>query len=135
MSDIAFAFDGLGHAYLPERWVFRHYKAEVAKGQVFAVLGPNGRGKTTLLKIILGALTPSEGAIQVNGQMAFVPQLFQVSFDYSALDMVLMGRVRKIGLFAQPTAADEKAALLALDHFGMAHLAHRPFHEMSSGQR
>ncbi len=135
MSSMAFAFDGLGHAYLPERWIFRHYRASVDKGQVFALLGPNGRGKTTLLKIILGALSPSEGSVQVSGRVAFVPQLFQVSFDYSALDMVLMGRAGKIGLFAQPTAEDEAAALQALERFGMAHLAHRPFHEMSGGQR
>jgi iron complex transport system ATP-binding protein len=131
----AFSFSALGHAYLPDRWIFRHYQAEVAKGQVFALLGPNGRGKTTLLKILLGVLKPTEGQVQTTGRIAFVPQLFQVSFDYSALDMVLMGRARKVGLFSQPTPEDEKAALEALERFGMAHLAARPFHEMSGGQR
>lgn len=135
MNNTALAFDGLGHAYLPERWIFRGYRAAVTRGRVFALLGPNGRGKTTLLKILLGALQPSEGEIQVHGRIAFVPQLFQVSFDYSALDMVLMGRARKIGLFTQPVPADEEAALQALERFGMAHAAHRPFHEMSGGQR
>jgi iron complex transport system ATP-binding protein len=131
----AFSFSGLGHAYLPERWIFRHYQAEVKKGQVFALLGPNGRGKTTLLKTLLGVLKPTEGEVRTSGQIAFVPQLFQVSFDYSALDMVLMGRARKVGLFSQPTPADEEAALQGLDRFGLAHLAQRPFHEMSGGQR
>jgi iron complex transport system ATP-binding protein len=131
----AFAFANLGHAYLPDRWIFRHYHAEVEKGQVFALLGPNGRGKTTLLKILLGILKPSEGQVWTQGQIAFVPQLFQVSFDYTALDMVLMGRARKVGLFAQPTPTDEAAAMEALARFGLAHLAHRPFHEMSGGQR
>jgi iron complex transport system ATP-binding protein len=135
MSPVAFSFEGLGHAYLPQRWVFRNYSAALNKGQVFALLGPNGRGKTTLLKILLGVLKPSEGRVTVNGRVAFVPQLFQVSFDYSALDMVLMGRARKVGLFAQPSPADEEAALAALDRFGMAQLAQRPFHEMSGGQR
>ncbi len=134
-SDLAFSFSGLGHAYLPERWVFRGYRAEVAKGQVFALLGPNGCGKTTLLKTLLGTLTPTEGEVQVHGRVAFVPQLFQVTFDYSALDMVLMGRARHIGLFSQPTAEDEAAALKALDRFGMAGYTGRPFHEMSGGQR
>jgi iron complex transport system ATP-binding protein len=49
--------------------------------------------------------------------------------------MVLMGRAKKIGLFSQPSRKDEEAALAALDRFGMANLAGRPFHEMSGGQR
>ncbi len=135
MTDPAVSFDRLGHAYHPGRWVFRHYRGEITPGKVFAVLGPNGRGKTTLLKILLGALVPTEGTVTVRGQVAFVPQLFQVSFDYTALDMVLMGRARKVGLFSQPSRADEAAALAALDRFGMADAADRPFHEMSGGQR
>jgi iron complex transport system ATP-binding protein len=131
----AFSFSGLGHAYLPGHWIFRHYRGEVEKNQVFAILGPNGRGKTTLLKILLGVLQPTEGEIIVQGRIAFVPQLFQVGFDYSALDMVLMGRARKVGLFSQPSPADERAALDALARFGMEGMAHRPFHEMSGGQR
>jgi iron complex transport system ATP-binding protein len=135
MTEVVVSFENLSYAYRPEHWIFRHYKASIAKGSVFALLGPNGRGKTTLLKLLLGALKPSEGAVTVKGQVAFVPQLFQVSFDYSALDMVLMGRAKKIGLFAQPSPKDEEAALAALDRFGMADLALRPFHEMSGGQR
>jgi iron complex transport system ATP-binding protein len=103
MTETVVSFDKLSYAYHPKRWVFRHYSATIAKGRVFALLGPNGRGKTTLLKLLLGALKPSEGSLAVKGQMAFVPQLFQVSFDYSALDMVLMGRAKKIGLFSQPS--------------------------------
>jgi iron complex transport system ATP-binding protein len=135
VSDAAVTFDNLSYAYRPAHWVFRHYCASVAKGRVFAVLGPNGCGKTTLLKLLLGALKPSEGSLQATGHVAFVPQLFQVSFDYSALDMVLMGCARKVGLFSQPSRRDEEAALAALDRFGMAGLAARPFHEMSGGQR
>lgn len=135
MSEIAVSFANLSYAYRPGHWIFRNYSASVAKGRVFALLGPNGRGKTTLLKLLLGAMKPSEGSVAANGQIAFVPQLFQVSFDYSALDMVLMGRAKKIGLFAQPTQKDEDAALAALDRFGMADLAGQPFHELSGGQR
>src|SRR5208283_4856785 len=94
-----------------------------------------GRGKTTLLKILLGALKPSQGRLSVSGHMSFVPQLFHVSFDYSTLDMVLMGRARKIGLFSQPSPRDRRAALEALDRFGMSDFADRPFHELSGGQR
>lgn len=62
MSNIAFAFNGLGHAYTADRWIFRNYEATVNKGEVFALMGANGRGKTTLLKIILGILDASEGS-------------------------------------------------------------------------
>jgi iron complex transport system ATP-binding protein len=135
MSDLAISLSGLGHAYLPGRWVFRDYAANMLQGRAFAILGPNGRGKTTLLKAVLGALKPTAGTITVNGRIAFVPQLFQVSFDYSVLDMVLMGRAKKIGLFSQPGRGDEDAALASLDRFGLAGMAHRPFHELSGGQR
>ncbi|MDR1084498.1 MAG: ABC transporter ATP-binding protein [Deltaproteobacteria bacterium] len=135
MSEGDFSFIGLGHAYSPEKWIFRNYQSQVTRGQVLALLGPNGSGKTTLLKILLGALTQTEGSVSVSGQIAFVPQLFQVAFDYSALDMVLMGLAKKVGLFSQPAAADEEAALKALERVGLAHMAYRPFHEMSGGQR
>ncbi len=135
MPEAVISFCDLGHAYRPGTWVFRNYSASVSTGRVFALLGPNGRGKTTLLKLLLGALRPTEGTLSVKGHLAFVPQLFQVSFDYSCLDMVLMGRAKKVGLFSQPTPKDEEAAFDALDRFGMADYANRPFHELSGGQR
>ncbi|MBU6462314.1 MAG: ABC transporter ATP-binding protein [Bradyrhizobium sp.] len=135
MTESAVSFSGLSYAYHPGKWLFRNYSASVAKGNILAVLGPNGRGKTTLLKLLLGALKPTTGCLSINGSVAFVPQLFHVSFDYSVLDMVLMGRARKIGLFSQPTRSDEEAAIVALDRFGMAEFAGRPFHELSGGER
>lgn len=135
MNDFAISFTGLGHAYQPGRWVFRHCAAQVERGRVLALLGPNGRGKTTLLRLLLGVMRPTEGTVAVHGQAAFVPQLFQVGFDYSVLDMVVMGRVKRIGLLAQPSARDEAAALAALDRFGLADMARCSFHELSGGQR
>jgi len=135
MPDTAVSIAGLSFAYQPGRWILRDCNAAVGSGQIFSILGPNGCGKTTLLKLMLGALTPSEGHLATSGRTAFVPQLFQVSFDYTALDMVLMGRARQIGLFSQPAKHDEAAALEALDRLGMADFARRPFHELSGGQR
>ncbi len=135
VQDVAVQFQKVGYQYRPDSWVFRNYSASVPRGSTFAVLGPNGRGKTTLLKIILGALKPTEGTLRVDGQMAFVPQLFEVMFDYTVLDMVLMGRARQVGMFSQPSVVDEEAALTALDRFGIANFASRPFHELSGGER
>jgi len=87
------------------------------------------------LKILLGALNPTEGVVKTHGRTAFVPQLFQVSFDYSVLDMVLMGRARQVGSFSQPSAKDAEALLAALDRFGIADLASRPFLGLSGRQR
>jgi len=135
ITEAAVSFSDLGHSYISGTWIFRGYRAAIKKGEVFAILGPNGRGKTTLLKILLGALRPSEGSLTVTGDLAFVPQLFQVSFDFSCLDMVVMGRARKVGLFSKPKASDVQAAFAALERLGIQHYAERPFHQLSGGQR
>jgi iron complex transport system ATP-binding protein len=135
VSNTAVEFHDLGHAYKPGRWIFQNYNAAVERGSIFALLGPNGCGKTTLLKALLGALKPTNGKVAMDGRSAFVPQLFQVTFDYSVLDMVLMGRARQVGLFSQPSAEDEEAAMASLERFGIAHFARHPFHELSGGER
>jgi iron complex transport system ATP-binding protein len=135
MTEVAVRFKDLGHAYHPSCFVFQGYSAEVERGGIFSLLGPNGCGKTTLLKILLGALKPTTGSVGVHGRTAFVPQLFQVSFDYTVLDMVLMGRAKHVGLFSQPSAKDEDAAMAALDRFAIADFAKRSFHELSGGER
>lgn len=131
----ALAFHDLGFAYRPGEWVLRRCTGTVQPGRVLAILGPNGRGKSTLLKLLLGVLRPQEGRVALQGRAAFVPQLFDTAFGYSALDMVLMGRARHVGLFSQPSARDEAAALAALGRFGIADLAGRAFHDLSGGQR
>jgi iron complex transport system ATP-binding protein len=131
----AITISDLGFAYTTDRWVVRHLTTVVRARTVFALLGPNGGGKTTFLHLLAGALRPQEGSIEVSGRVAFIPQLFEVSFDFTALDMVLMGRAPKIGLFSQPSAKDHHLAMAALNRFDLADLAARPFHEMSGGQR
>lgn len=134
MTD-AITVDKLGHAYVADTWVFRSLDLRVPRGDVVAVLGRNASGKTTLLKILAGILTPREGSVRVTSTPAFVPQFFTLSFDYQVLDVVLMGRARQVALFAQPTWRDVAAAEAALERCGIADLSNRRVHELSGGQR
>lgn len=123
------------HFSRASRPVLEGYSFEVAKGDVLAVLGANGVGKTTLLGCLTGILTPDAGRIAAPRRIGFVPQLFAVAFDYTVTDVVLMGRARQIGLFGAPGAADYRKAGEALELLGIAGLAERPFNALSGGQR
>lgn len=135
MIENSISFDGISFSYNAGQPVLQSYQGEIERGKVLAILGPNGCGKTTLLKLIIGVLIPQEGIIRVKGRVAFVPQLFQVSFSYTVLDMVLMGLAHRVALFCSPSAKDEKTALSALGKLGLDNLADRPFDELSGGQR
>jgi iron complex transport system ATP-binding protein len=134
-SDLALEVNDISFFYQSEDWIIKDLSLSVRKSSVFAILGPNGCGKTTLLKIILGLLRPSRGFIKTSYDLALVPQLFQVVFSYTALDMVLMGRARKIGLFSRPSRHDIALAYEALGLFHVEDLAERPFQDLSGGQR
>ncbi len=126
----------LGYRYGPAGdWIFRDLDLAVPRGAVCASLGPNGRGKTTLLKALLGVLTPREGRLRVAGSVGYVPQSLQAPFPYRSLDMVVMGRARHIGLFASPQREDYAIALDALTRLGAAQHAERPVTELSGGER
>ncbi len=132
---VACALDSVTFGYSLAIPVIRSASIDIRRGKVFAMLGRNGSGKTTLLKLIAGALKPQAGDVKVRGRVGLVPQLTQVNFAYSVLDMVLMGRARQIGLFATPTASDERAAAAALDRLGLLDLAPRSFDTLSGGER
>jgi iron complex transport system ATP-binding protein len=134
-DEYAAVLRGVSFAYPRGGPVVRDCTLEIARGNVLAVLGPNGCGKTTLLKLLAGALAPSHGSVTVRGQVGYVPQFMQLSFAYSVLDVVVMGRARQIGMFATPSAKDEQAANAALERLGILSFARRPFDELSGGER
>jgi iron complex transport system ATP-binding protein len=118
------------------------------RGEVLAVLGGNGCGKTTLFRTILGLLEPLDGAVAFHGRnlarmsppararlFAYVPQQQTSAFAFTVTDAVLMGRAANIGWFAQPSGSDRKLAAEALERVGMARLADRPMTEISGGER
>lgn len=107
----------------------------VPAGQILAVLGPNGRGKTTLLRTVLGLQAPAAGQVCLQGHAAYVPQRSDALFAYDVLTMVGMGRARHVRWYASPGPRDWAIARDCLNAVGLAHLADRPFHALSGGEQ
>lgn len=124
-----------GHWYRSGHWLFRHLGFSVPAGGVLAVLGPNGRGKTTLLRGLCDTLTLREGRLSTGGPVGYVPQALASDAGYTALDMVLMGRSRFIGRFDTPRAADLAGAEASLEEVGLSAVANQRYDRLSGGQR
>ena len=116
----------------------------VEAGERVAIVGPNGAGKTTLFQVIAGIEEPSLGKISVYGHqpgghvcIAYVPQRSKVdwSFPVSVTDVVMMGRVRKIGFFRWPSRQDWAFVRSALDQVGMSEYTERQISALSGGQQ
>ncbi|MGZ3339476.1 MAG: ABC transporter ATP-binding protein [Reyranella sp.] len=123
-----------GHWFRPDRWLFRRLSVEVPEGAIAAVLGPNGRGKTTLLRAVCGTLALKEGTVATTGPVGYVPQAHS-AVAYRTIDMVLLGRSRRLGRFAVPGSADVAAAEACLDAVGLADIAGQRYDRLSGGQR
>ncbi len=118
---------------------------EVPTGSFVALIGPNGAGKSTCLRLILGLLRPEAGRVRVFGHapgrrdepVGYVPQRVRIpaGFPLSTLEVALMGRYGRLGLFRRPGPDDRRRALDALDQVGLRGLAERPFGELSGGQQ
>jgi iron complex transport system ATP-binding protein len=131
-----------------DRVVGRALNVRLEQGEVLALLGPNGGGKTTLLKTLLGILRPRAGAVTIGDRalalislrerarlIAYVPQLHVPTFAFTVETVVLMGRTAHGNLFSRPSAHDRAVAARVLEQFGIAHLAPRPYTMISGGER
>ena len=116
----------------------------LAAGARVAVVGPNGAGKSTLFKIMVGVLRPTSGEVRIYGGspgghvcIAYVPQRSQVdwTFPVSVADVVMMGRIRAMGLFRWPAPDDWRRVDAALLRVGMLELRGRQIGELSGGQQ
>lgn len=137
---------------LEDVWVYynsepalRDVSIQIKERDFLGIIGPNGGGKTTLLKVMLGLLKPSRGTVRVLGKnpreshrgVGYVPQssLFDKYFPISAWQVTLMGRYGHTGLFRRYTAEDKEAAEEALRRVGMWQYKNRQIGELSGGQQ
>ncbi|MER3473742.1 MAG: metal ABC transporter ATP-binding protein [Armatimonadota bacterium] len=111
----------------------------ILRGDFFGLVGPNGSGKTTLLRCLLGILKPLSGQVTraVGLRIGYVPQreMLDPLFPLTALDIVLMGRYPRVGVFRSPSKGDREFAMLCLQQVGLADSAHKLYRELSGGQR
>jgi ABC-type cobalamin/Fe3+-siderophores transport systems, ATPase components len=132
----------------PDRTVGRGLDVALSTGEVLALLGPNGGGKTTLLKTLLGLLKPKAGEVRLGDKpldnysirerarvVAYVPQVHISTFAFTGETVVLMGRTAHGSLFTRPSGQDRAVAHAALERFGIAALASRPYTMISGGER
>ncbi len=119
------------------RPAIEHVTIDVEPGERIALLGPNGGGKTTLFRALLGELEPRAGTLTVQGRRGTVPQTDRSRLDYpvSALDVALMGTLARLPWWRRPGRADREVARAALERVGLAGRAHDSFGELSGGQR
>jgi ABC-type Mn2+/Zn2+ transport system ATPase subunit len=130
------AVDGLAAGYGGPP-VLRDVAFSARPGERIAVLGPNGGGKTTLFRTLLGELRPAAGVLQGPPRIGVVPQTERSRLDFpvSALDVALMGTLSTLPWWRRPGRADRERARRALADVGLADRADRTFGDLSGGQR
>ena len=131
-----------------DRPVLHDISFSVGKGEFLSILGPNGVGKSTLFRCVLGLLSGYTGQVLVDGvdarsfsvreaarHIAYIPQSSHPVFNYSVFDIVLMGRTSGLSTFRSPGRKDTEQCLWALEKIGISHLRDRCFHRLSGGEQ
>jgi len=136
VENVAFAYN--------REWVLKDVSLDIHQGDFIAMIGPNGGGKTTLLKLILGLLKPYKGVIRVtekpakkaSSSIGYVPQdtFINRNFPITAMDVVLMGKLDPKKRWARKSAQNHREAMAALDRLEMAVHAEKKIGELSGGQ-
>ena len=134
--------------YSTERTVLNNISVSFAPDTITSVLGPNGSGKTTMLKILLGLIQPLAGQVLIDGTdlqtiplkeraklMAYVPQKHNAVFDYKVIDVVAMGSVAYSNIFSSTGKKDLEIAMECLERMGIPHLSEKPYTKISGGEQ
>jgi zinc transport system ATP-binding protein len=137
INDLVFTYNG--------ETVLQDVNLVVRQGDFIAMIGPNGGGKTTLLKLMLGLLKPDKGTVRVNGQspqkasscIGYVPQDVNINrnFPITAMDVVLMGKLDPEKRWARKSDSDRRDAMAALERLEMTAFSEKRIGELSGGQR
>lgn len=142
VKDVSYTYPGAGQKTLD------HCSLTLQEGETLSILGPNGAGKSTLMNCMCGLLAPQEGEILLCGKnvgtlsvkqvaklVGYVQQNHTPVFGYTVLNFVMMGCAPHLGLFQKPSSRDRKKAMEALEDLGIAHLAEKPYTDISGGER
>jgi len=130
------------------RAIIEDISFDVPAGDIVCVLGANGAGKTTLYRSLMNMLPPISGQVTIDGidirdirrnqmakKIAYVPQSQTITFPFTVLDVITMGRTSHLSLFQCPSDEEEDIALKAMSELGISAMAHRRFTEISGGER
>ncbi len=143
MSEVAsIEFKDVSLGYGP-RPVIEHVNLSIRPGDFLGIVGPNGSGKTTILRALLGILSPMTGTISVADppghrlRLGYVPQRDQIDqiMPFTVSDVVMMGRYARLGVLRRPGREDREAVSRSLRHVGIEDLAGRSYRDLSGGQR
>lgn len=131
--------------YYGENIALNNINLSVNDGDFLGIIGPNGGGKTTLLKVMLGLIKPNHGSVTVLGKepkytrkyIGYIPQnnSFDMDFPISVIDTVLLGRYRHSGLFKKYSSKDIEAAYKSLEKVGLLAFKDKPIGKLSGGER
>lgn len=137
------SFDDVSFAY-QEAQVLKNVSFQINQGEFVGVIGPNGGGKTTLLKLMMGFLKPSSGEVRIYDKaplsslkyLAYVPQTarFDRQFPISVMELVLSGRLSHLPWYGMYSQQDKLKALEALEKLSLVHLKNHAFGTLSGGQ-
>lgn len=127
---------------------FKDVSFSLKRGEVMCILGPNGCGKTTLLKCLCGIFKLDKGSITLKGRdivnmgrsdvarvVGYVPQMHEPTFPFTVLDVVLVGRAPHLNFTESPKKKDIEIARTAMEALGISHLEHKPYTQLSGGER
>jgi iron complex transport system ATP-binding protein len=139
--------DHASYSYDGKRQIFKDISFTVDAGDVFCILGPNGTGKSTLLRCLCNLYPLGGGSIRIDGEditrmkpaglarkIGFIPQVHSPTFPYSVLDVVLMGRTPHLNMLATPSDKDYEIADDAIKTVGIESIRDSPYTELSGGQ-
>ncbi len=138
----------LSYFYHSDKILFQNANFSLEEGSILSILGPNGAGKSTMLNCLVNLLSPKSGKILLDGKdistmsaaeiaryIGYVPQINLPTYGFMVKDYIAMGRAPKIGLFSKPSKKDYELVQNAMERMEIAHLANKPYTEISGGER